>query len=146
MENQPKYMAVKGFSPGTNNDPVSDVENARNKLNIAKNNLNNAESDLDQALKDSFESFKKESKEKIKKNEKLIAEFKVNISASKDDLIAIYKNKVDELERLKAEVKVKLGEYKEDGKDKWESFKLAFNKDMDTLDEALTNFTTILKK
>ncbi|MDD4148855.1 MAG: hypothetical protein PHE33_02390 [Bacteroidales bacterium] len=36
-------------------------------------------------------------------------------------------------------------EYKEAGKDKWESFTLAFNHDMDVLNGALINFSHPIK-
>jgi DNA-directed RNA polymerase alpha subunit len=79
--------------------------------------------------------------EKIHAYEKIIAEFKTRLANETKEDIAKYEKKLAELEQKAIDMKNKLVEYKEEGKDKWDSFKLKFNHDLDELGKALKNFT-----
>ena len=79
--------------------------------------------------------------EKIDANEKSIAEFKARIAKEKRENRAKYEKKLAGLEQKNSDMKKKLDEYKEDGKEKWTSFKNEFSHDMDELGKALKGFT-----
>jgi hypothetical protein len=79
--------------------------------------------------------------EKISVYEKIIAEFKARISKEKKENIAKYEKTIAELEQKAGDMKKKLEDFKVEGKDKWDSFKLKFDHDMDELGKALKNFT-----
>ncbi len=79
--------------------------------------------------------------EKINSYEKIIAEFKARIANEKKENIVNYEKILVELEQKTSGMKKKLVEYKEKGIDKWDSFKLKFDHDMDELGKALKNFT-----
>jgi hypothetical protein len=79
--------------------------------------------------------------EKIGSYEKIISDFKAKITSETKDDIAKYEKKVAELEHKASDLKRKLMEFKEEGKDKWDSFKIKFNHDLDELGKALKNFT-----
>jgi phage shock protein A len=80
-------------------------------------------------------------KEKINSYEKSIGELKARISNETKENLAKYENKLAELEQKTSDMKKKLEEYKEEGKEKWDFYKLKFNHDMDELGKALKNFT-----
>lgn len=80
-------------------------------------------------------------KEKINSYEKSIGELKARISNETKENLAKYENKLAELEQKTSDMKKKLEEYKEEGKEKWDSYKLKFNHDMDELGKALKNLT-----
>jgi hypothetical protein len=79
--------------------------------------------------------------EKINNYEKVIAEFKARITRETKEDLAIYEKKLAELEQKASDMKKKLVEYKEEGKEQWDSFKLKFNNDLEELGKALKNFT-----
>ncbi len=51
-----------------------------------------------------------------------------------------YLNKIKELELKNSDMKKKMDEYKADTKEGWEKFKTEFEKDMDNLGVAITEF------
>jgi hypothetical protein len=79
--------------------------------------------------------------EKISSYEKSIGELKARIANGTKENLAKYEKKLVELEQKTSDMKKKLEKYKEEGKDKWDSFKLKFNHDLDELGKALKNFT-----
>ena len=87
------------------------------------------------------ENFKKETTEKIKANDKMIADFEVKMEKSKEEVKLIYKEKVEKLKKMNEELKKRLEEYKVDDKTKWEQFKVEFNSDMKRFGEAFKNLT-----
>jgi 23S rRNA pseudoU1915 N3-methylase RlmH len=79
--------------------------------------------------------------EKINFYEKIIVEFKARIASEAKEDFTKYEKKLHEAEQKISEMKNRLVEYKEAGKDKWDSFKLKFYHDLDELGKALKNFT-----
>jgi len=57
-----------------------------------------------------------------------------------------YDSQIAELESKNAAMKVRITDYKDDGKDKWQSFRTEFNRDMDELGNSLKNFNTTNNK
>jgi len=117
------------------------IESARDNLQDAKENVVEANKELNLALNDSIQQFKKESHEKISSYEKTIAEFKIKIANAKKENKAQYEKKLAWLEQKNSDMKKKLEDYKDEGQDKWTSFKNEFNHDMDELGEALKDLT-----
>jgi len=137
LKNSPRT----GFEAGVIDSPAEKVQDARDKLKEAREGVMKAREDLVQALKDSVRNFREESQERNNKNEKIIAEFKDLLPAVRDELVAKYHIRVEELEQKNTEMKRKLDEYKVEGKGKWISFKHEFNHDMNGLEKALKDLT-----
>ncbi|MGQ0826782.1 MAG: hypothetical protein ACT4ON_00150 [Bacteroidota bacterium] len=84
------------------------------------------------------QKFRKEVNEKIKENEKRIAELRTKKSEENQEVKMKYDKKIDALEQKNKELKKKMADYREDGKEtNWQSFKKEFNHDMDELAKAL---------
>jgi hypothetical protein len=115
------------------------------KVADAQNTVAVAEADLKQAnleyLAD-MEKYRKEAAEKIVANEKSIAEFNARLATEKSEAKAAYQEKITALEQKNSDMKKKIDEYKAEGKDQWEKFKLEFNRDLDDLGQAFKNLTT----
>lgn len=114
------------------------------KVENAQENLNEARQELSQAQRDSvadYELFKKESEERINNNDKLIAAFKERMAIDKKQIKEEDQKIIDNLEQKNINMRKKIEEYKENGKDKWEAFKVEFNHDMDELGSALKGLT-----
>jgi hypothetical protein len=108
----------------------------------ATEDLVEAKEDLDKAKKDylkKYEAFKLESNQKIAENEKNIALLKsINKGkAAKTELDALIATFEEKNELLKKQI----NEYEESDLSKWESFKIEFNRDMETLGSALRDLT-----
>jgi len=119
------------------------VENARENVQTSKENVTTAQDDLNQAVKDSayeYQTFKKESEDRIRKYELNIAELKNKIAKEKIEGKTQYQKTVNDLEQKTADLKRNLNEYKVENKDKWEAFKIKFNRNMDDLGKSITNF------
>lgn len=125
-------------------EPDKKSEKARENLKEAKSDVVDAKQDLKEAQKDSvsdYQSFKTDSELKIKDNEKSIADLKVKSSKINAANKATYQKKVSELEQKNAKLKSNLADYKDEGPDKWTSFKTEFNHDMNELGKAIKDFT-----
>jgi predicted RNase H-like nuclease (RuvC/YqgF family) len=115
-------------------------KNAQDKVQEAKNDLGEAQQDLNQAQQEvlyEYQQFKRESEEKIATHNKSIAEFKARIAIKKYENKAEYEKKLVALEQKNSDLKRKLDEYKEFGKDKWETFKTEFSRDMEEIGKSL---------
>lgn len=116
---------------------------SKTKMNEASENLMEAKSDLNAAQNDfnqTYEAFKIESDRKIAENEKAIA--KLRMENKKKVAKADFEKKLTTLEKKNQSLKDRMQNYKEEGIDKWESFKTEFNHDMDNLGDALKDLTT----
>lgn len=113
------------------------VENAENKLTQAQDNLNEA---INDSIED-YQVFRKEADMKLAAQEKIIAEFKARIANEKKENRAEYEKKIAELEQQKYDMKMKLDEFKQDGKDSWTNFKSEFVRDMENLGKAINDLT-----
>jgi hypothetical protein len=89
-----------------------------------------------------WHDFKVDAGIKINANEKRIGELKVKIKTSGKELKIKYDKEVVVLEHKNADLKKKIKEYKYESKDKWEEFKIGFNRDMDDVGNGIKNFFT----
>ena len=120
------------------NTPTQKAENAQDKVTEANQDLDKANQEY---LVD-IENFRKETADKIAANNQSIAEFKARIENEKMEAKADYKNIITELEQKNSDMKMKLDDYKTEGKEKWEIFKTEFSHDMDELGKAFNDLTT----
>jgi hypothetical protein len=121
-------------------------ENSQPQVQETSANAGEAAQELGQAVKDSIRQFKKDAQETIEKYEKSIAEFKVRIANEVKVNKAVYEEKLGQLEKKNSEMKKKLADYKEEGKDKWESFKNGFTRNMDDIGSSISNFFSTTKE
>ncbi|MBC7382556.1 MAG: hypothetical protein H7296_06105 [Bacteroidia bacterium] len=117
--------------------PTQKVEHAQENLIEAKQELAKAKQDSIVA----YETFKKESEERISSNEKVIAAFKLRMITDKTQLKVKDQKMIDGLEQKNIDMRKMMAEYNEKGKDEWESFKTEFNHDMDELGKAMNDLT-----
>ena len=118
---------IKDKNSGKSQDMVEDA-----KENVAEANL---------ALNSAIEQFKEESAEAIAKNEDRIASFKIKIAEENAENKVALEEKLAELEQKNTELKEKLADYKNDGSEKWDAFKVEFNHDINELGKAFSDLT-----
>jgi len=118
--------------------PAEKVEKAESKVVEANNNL-------DSAIKNyqtDMNAYRIETANKIADNEKSIAAFNLKTAKDKKEARAEYLKKITVLEKRNAELKKKLDDYKDVGDDKWKTFKVEFNKEMDELGKSIKDLTS----
>lgn len=119
------------------NSPADKVENAETAVVDANKDLEKANDEYMAEV----ETYKKETADKIAANEKSIMEFNARVATEKKEARAAYKQKIAELEKKNTDMKMKMDNYKQDGKENWEKFKTEFNHDMDELGKAFKDLT-----
>ena len=119
------------------NSPAKKVENAEDKVLEANKDLNQA----NQEYVTDIENYRKETAEKVAANEKTIADFNLRIASEKKVAKMDYQKQVAVLEKQNSDLKMRLENYKEEGKEKWEIFKTKFTHDMEVMGDALKNLT-----
>ena len=120
------------------------VENAEDKVQDAKNDLADSQRDLNAIRLDTisnYEQFKLEAEKILIAQEKNITDLKARLASEKKVINADYDKKLAELENKNSELERKLADYKDDGQDKWNSFKAEFNHDIDELGKAFKDLT-----
>lgn len=86
--------------------------------------------------------YKEETAAKIAANNKSLADFKKKrINEKKKAARKDYEAKISKLETKNADLKLKMENYKEDGKEGWEKFKIEFSRDMEELGKAFSDLT-----
>lgn len=140
MKNQMFYIMILALIAGV---MITGCNTSTQKVEKAKDKVDQAQDDLDQATLDyhaEIESFKNETREKTITNDQMIAELKARIAKEKKDARVMYEKNIAELEKKNNELKESINNYKDEGKDNWESFKDEFNSDMENLGIALKDF------
>ncbi|MCU4166546.1 MULTISPECIES: hypothetical protein [Marinilabiliaceae] len=147
-----KHLTVIGFVKGEDLTKCESLEKkmdeAKEKLNYARKEVDEAKQKLILAKKELSESKKKldialdESLEKIEKEKDIVPGgilfsrgFSTNAIKNK------YEDAIAELELKKNEISKRIETYKNDGSEKWDSFKQKLNHDMEELGKALKSFT-----
>jgi predicted RNase H-like nuclease (RuvC/YqgF family) len=124
---------------GCNNTPKA----KEGELEDAKEDVVQAESDLQQSKLDSvsdYTTFKTSIDLKLDENERQIAAMKATINSSKDSNKPEYEKQLAQLEEKNTKLKTKIQDYDQQGtSEKWELFKVEFNKDMDDLGKSISN-------
>jgi uncharacterized protein YpmS len=136
------FLAVSSFiSCNSNSSKVQDakenVEEKKNDVTIAKEQLARAEADSISQ----FEQFRSAMMQVIADNEKTIAELREKMKNENKVMKAKLEIKIEDLEKRNNDLRMKISEYKYDGKTEWQSFKKEFNHDMDELGHAVKDLT-----
>lgn len=124
------------------NTPADKLENSKEKVDEAQQDLTEAKEDY----AEQYAKFKLESEEKITANEKIIADLKEYSKMKKSEAKVSYDKTIADLEAKNQAMKVKVRDYKDEGDEKWKSFKEEFNHDMNELGDALKDLTVNNKK
>ena len=110
------------------------VENAKEAVVDAKIDLAKARQDS----ADEYTQYKMASETRIRENDSLIADLKTRIKEEKKEARSAYEKQVKILDEKNEKLKATIHEYKENDKNKWQSFKLKFNQDMDELGKSIS--------
>ncbi|MDD2982299.1 MAG: peptidase M23 [Crocinitomicaceae bacterium] len=110
------------------------------KVEDSKVQVENAQEDLDEAKRqqaESYAQFKLEADQQITANEQLIADLKLYSKNKKAEVKAGYDKSISDLEAKNEVLKQRVATQKELNKEKWESFKSEFKRDMDELGKSI---------
>jgi hypothetical protein len=124
---------------------VSGCTSSEQKVKNAEETLIEANEALKEANADylaDMEQFRMDTEAKIITNDQIIAELKGRLSKMKIAVRIDAQNKIAELEEKNAQMKRRIADYKDEGRDNWYSFKNEFNRDMEALGKALSDFVT----
>lgn len=128
---------VAGTSITSCDSSTKKVEDAAVKVDQASEDLTDAKKEFNEE----YAKFQTESEARMVENDKQIAELKANKAQLKKEAKANYDKAIKDIEEKNSALRIKMKEYKEEGKDKWESFKREFNHDMDELGQSLKDLT-----
>jgi hypothetical protein len=123
---------------------MTGCNSASDKVVIAQENVAEANSDLDQANKEylaEVENYRIETAARIAANDESIREFNARVEKDKRAANADYKKKMAELQQKNVDMKLRMDNYREEGKDKWVIFKTEFSHDMDEMGKAFKDLT-----
>ena len=118
--------------------------NLNKKSDKAQKDLTETKQDLKVIQKDSvadYQNFKKESEVRILKNEKSLADLKLEVSKADVKKKADCEKILADLNQKNVDLKKRLVDYDPKGDIKLASFKTEFNNDLDALEKELENFT-----
>ncbi|MBK8567084.1 MAG: hypothetical protein IPN76_28095 [Saprospiraceae bacterium] len=127
----------------------SGCQSSEKKVDEAQEDVTEANKALDEANAEylaDIEAYRREKADVIAANDSSILALKLKIANEKKDVKADYDKKITELEQKNRDLKMKMDNYNDEGKEKWESFKREFNHDMDELGNALKGITVNDKK
>lgn len=130
-------LAITMFMAGT---IFTSCESSAKKVAEAQDNVIKANDDLNKANQEYLEdikSYRKIAEDNIEANSKNIAEFKARVAKDKKIAKADYIKKIEELEQKNTDLKMRIVDYKDEGKQSWEIFKSEFNNELDELAKAL---------
>ncbi len=125
-------MALFLFVTACESTPTEKLVSAQETAKQANTDLEKAKADY---LKE-IDNYRKDANAKIAANDKSIAEFKARVTNEKQDAKAEYKMKIAELDLKNSDMKKQINDYQADTKDKWEAFKINFNKSMNDLGDS----------
>ncbi len=117
--------------------PAEKVEKASINVIEANQKLNEAETNYAADV----EAFRKESEDKIIANEKSMVELQAKLANEKTETKTEYDDKIIALQQKNVDLKKRMDDYKPDGEEKWEIFKVDFNKDVDEIKESLNSLS-----
>jgi hypothetical protein len=98
--------------------------------------LNNQLVEANREYQADINQFREEATERFAANDSTISAFKAQMANETAEIKGVYEEQLDMLEEKNSDMKKELSDYKGEGKEHWETFKTAFNRDMNSLDEA----------
>jgi hypothetical protein len=111
-------------------------------LNEAKQEVIIARDDMNEATRDSiadFNKFQSSIQTKLVENKKVINDLKAKINDKDRKTQTLYYKQLEKLQLRNTELKLKIENYKQGPSQKWELFKVDFNKDLDELGKSISN-------
>lgn len=117
------------------------VQDAKVQVDDAKKNLSEVRKDVAVWQNDEWLRYKGEVSERINRNEIRINELRAKAPRSGKTAIETYNQRIAELEQRNNALTSRLTGYKDEGKEKWETFKTDFNREADEFGKALNDFT-----
>lgn len=120
------------------NDRPQNVENAETSVIEAERDLEVAKAEANAEVR----IYKQEMNNAIVENNRIIANFKEQISNEDGNTKAAYEEKIAEVEKLNHEMKQKLDNYNHTNRENWDSFKEDFSSNMKNLENSLDDFFT----
>jgi hypothetical protein len=123
---------------------LSGCSTSSQKVEDAQENVVAANLALDQANKEylaDMANYRQETSSRIAANEESIKEFNGRIKEEKKAARADFKKKIAALEQQNNDMKIRMDNYREEGKDKWVIFKAEFSHDMDEMGQAFKDLT-----
>lgn len=146
LRTETNHLTVTGFTGDAKTTAASKAKAGRANLREAKANVIAAKNNFSEVFEKTVGDFKTEAVLKLNETEQKIADYKKKITTANDEIGTIYQYQVDKLEKTKIALMAKLDEYKEEGEDKWDSFKHEFMDDLKNLEKSITDFVESLKK
>ena len=138
MKNNIFVFTVMGFMAGTL--LLGCEKTAEQKIADAKENTGEVKQELKDAqtgYRAEWQAFKSNAEQTIAANEKRIDTLKINIGKADSKVKAEYRKDVAALEQKNRGLKKNLEDYKDEGQDKWETFKTNFNHDLDGIGKTI---------
>ena len=89
---------------------------------------------------------KREFESKINANKTSINNFKKKLNKASDKVKSKYEHKLNELEDRNHKMMVKIGKYKDERVEKWQSFKNVFMRDMEEIGSSLSDLSKSILK
>ena len=120
---------------------VSSCSDEAAKTNNDKTASPQINSDSEKNRDAEIEAYKKQSREKIAANEKIISDLKARVNISEEEARDNYNYRIEVLEKRNNELKIKLESFQEKSEAKWNDFKREFNHDMQELGNAFEDFS-----
>lgn len=121
------------------------VESARRKVEEAKENLKKAEAKA-RREQEQWLGLKREFESKINANKTSINNFKKKLGKANDRVKTQYQEKLRDLEEKNKRMMVRMGKYKDERIEKWQSFKTVFMRDMEEIGSSISDLSkTFLK-
>ena len=120
-----------------NNSPKAkeqELENAMEEVVVAKDELDESTTD---SIYD-FKKFKESIELKLIENEKVIADLKARNNSSDKATKASFEKELRKLEIRNEQLVAKIDNYKQGPAQKWELFKVDFNRDLDDLGKSIS--------
>ena len=123
---------------------ITSCNSSSEKVENAEQNVVKANQELIEAKEDyltDIETYKKEADNKIADNKKIAEEFKLRIEKDKKEAKIKYMKELEKLDQKNSDLKMKMDNYKANGKEQWEIFKIEFTHNMDDLKKGYQNLT-----
>ncbi|MBK7957910.1 MAG: peptidase M23 [Bacteroidetes bacterium] len=123
---------------------MTSCTSAEQKVETAEEKVEEAHDELVSANEDylaEVSGYKTETAKEIAANDLSIVEFNARISKEKKETLEEYKKKIAELNKNNTDMKLRMENYKAEGKDQWETFKTEYNHDMEELGKAFKDLS-----
>lgn len=131
-------LAAVGFLTACNS-PEQKMENEQSEV------VDESDRELEQANREylvDMNQYRDEVANRIAANDSTITAFKTQMVNETGDIKTANEKQLAVLEQKNSDMKKKLADYKGEGKEQWETFKTAFDREMNTLGEAFDELST----